>query len=78
MGKAEFAHGKPVVAVTVGGDELEASSIREIPGLTRTNSLVPHSLESKLGGGAKVSVTLNMDSLDAVTALNFLVTVKLD
>ena len=68
----------PVVAVAIGGDELEALSVREILGLTCTNSLVPCSFESKLSGMAKVSVAPNMDGLDAVPALNFLITVKLD
>ena len=44
----------------------------------RANSLVPHSLESKLGGRAEVGVTPNVNGMDTVPTLNSLVTVKLD
>ena len=73
-----IGQGTPVIAVTVGGDELEALSVREILSLTHASSLVPHGLESQLSSRAKVSVAPNMDGLDVVPTLDFLITVKLD
>ena len=78
MGKAKFANGTPVVAVAIGGDELEAPSIREILGLARANGFVPDSLKSKRSGRAKVSVTPNMDRLNSLPAFNALIIIKLD
>ena len=80
MVKAELSHGLPVIVVTVRRNELELEllPIREVPCLTRADSLVPHSLESQLSGTTEISVATTMDSLDVVPALNFLVVVKLD
>ena len=74
----KFAHRASVILIVVGGNELEPLAIREILGFAQVDCLVPHRLESKHSGSPEVSVTTDVDCLSAVSALNFLVTVKFD
>ena len=78
FGKAKLSHGKPVVTITIGGDELEPLAVREVLSCTCADRLVPHGLEDKLSSTAEVSIAPDMDGLDAVPAFKFLVAVKLD
>ena len=51
-------------------------SLWEVLSLTCADSLVPHSLESKLSSTAEISMATNVDGLDAVPTLDFLIMVK--
>ena len=78
LGKAELSNGMPVVAVTIGRDELEPSTVREILSCTCVDCLGPCGLEGKLCGAAEVGIVPHVDGLDAVPALDFLVAVEFD
>ena len=78
LGEAVDSCRLAITAVALAGDKLEASSVRKVIGGPIPKGCVPDRFECLFSGIAKISVAPNVNSLDTVVAVEWLIAIELD